>query len=192
MLIGIMGKMGTGKTLSMTVLGYYLHRLTKTPLFSNYQIYKNKATKSLASNIITSVEKIWDMDTAIFLFDELWLTLDSRLWQDNVKLTRWINQTRKKKLLVFYTTQHIRQVELRVRKATDILIYCQKEPEGIWLTFIDYQYQTIGKKYLLANPSRFYDLYDTFEVLQALTVSKQYNNKYSSSSKIGQEELPDY
>src|SRR3990172_8843387 len=114
MLVGVMGKMGSGKTLSMSVLATYLHKRTHIPLFANYDL---KGAKK-----ITSIGEMWAMDSAIFCFDEIWLTMDSRLWADNVKLTRWVNQTRKKKLLVLYTTQHINQVELRVRKATDVLV----------------------------------------------------------------------
>lgn len=160
MLIGIMGKMGTGKTLSMSILGVYLHLTTGVPLLANYGLKYSQKISSLAD--------LWRMDTAIFCFDELWLTMDSRLWKDNVQLTRWINQTRKKKLLVFYTTQHISQVEMRVRKATDILIFTEKLPSGNWLNFIDYQYNNLGRRFLLPEPERFYKLYDTYEVLQPI------------------------
>lgn len=160
MLVGIMGKMGSGKTLSMSILASYLSKKFNTPLYSNYGL---KGAKR-----ITSLSELWKIDSAIFCFDEMWLTMDARLWKNNVFLSRWINQTRKKKMIIFYTTQHIRQIELRVRNATDILIYCQKEKDGHQLQFIDFQYQQMGNRYLLSNPARFYYLYDTYEVLQPL------------------------
>jgi len=160
MLIGIMGKMGSGKTLSMSILASFLHYATHAPLFANYHLEN--------AQIINQKRDIWDMQDGIFCFDEIWLTLDSRLWKDNTFLTRWVNQTRKKKMIVFYTTQHIRQVELRVRNATDVLIFCERKNSGIWLSFIDWQYQTLGKKFLISKPSRFYSLYDTYEVLQPI------------------------
>jgi len=137
MLIGLMGKMGAGKTLSMSVLASFLASRTGLPLYSNYSLKDSRPIRNLRD--------LWEIDSAIFCFDEIWLTMDSRQWKDNVALTRWVNQTRKKKMLVFYTTQHINQVEMRVRKATDILIYCEKKNGEHLLQFVDYQYQTLGR-----------------------------------------------
>lgn len=153
--------MGSGKTLSMTVISSLMARITNTPLYANYHVE--------GAEYLTTVKKLWEVQSAIFNFDEIWLTMDARRWKDNVMLTRWVNQTRKKMMIVFYTTQHIRQVELRVRTATDVLIYCERKPEGIWLQFIDYQYRTVGRRYLLEKPERFYNLYDTYEVLEPLS-----------------------
>jgi ABC-type Na+ transport system ATPase subunit NatA len=164
MLLGIMGKMGAGKTLTMSILAEYVHQKTGLPLYANYGLE--------GSIKITDLQALWKVESAIFCFDEMWLTMDSRLWANNVELTRWINQTRKKKLLVIYTTQHISQIEMRVRKGTDVLIYCEKRPGGHWLQFIDYQYQQLGRRYLLEHPERFYGIYDTYEVLEPLKFSK--------------------
>jgi len=160
-----MGKMGAGKTLSMSILASYLARATKVPLWANYGLH--------GATPIHYLDEMVEAEGGIFCFDEMWLTLDSRLWSDNVKLTRWVNQTRKKKMIIFYTTQHIRQIELRARNATDVLVYCERTPIGHSLTFIDWQYQTIGRKYLLENVARFYDLYDTYEVLEPLGFKKK-------------------
>jgi len=151
MLVGIMGKMGAGKTLTQSVLATYLSNYTKVPLYANYGL---KGAKP-----IMKLSELWDLNNAIVCLDEIWLTMDARLWKDNVQVTRFINQTRKKKLTIFFTTQHIKQVELRVRNATDILVYCERKNEGHWLYFVDYQYMQIGRKFLLDKPWLFYNLY---------------------------------
>lgn len=159
-----MGKMGAGKTLSMSMVANYIHLKTGIPIYANYKLKNSKP--------FTSLKDLWGLDTAIVCFDEIWLSLDSRMWSDNVVMTRWINQTRKKRLLVMYTTQHINQVEMRVRKGTDVLVYAQKRPEGRWLNFIDYQYNELGRRYLL-NPQaekKLYGLYDTYEVVQPIAI----------------------
>lgn len=166
MLVGIMGKMGAGKTLSQTILGVYLHTVTKAPLYANYTLNGVDFTP------IKSLKDLWQINGGIVLLDELWLSMDARMWKDNVAVTRFINQTRKKKITLFYTTQHIRQIELRTRNATDVLVYCEKRPEGHWLWFIDYQYQDIGRKFLLNDPRMFYSLYDTFETLQPMDMGE--------------------
>lgn len=160
MLVGIMGKMGSGKTLSMSILSYYLGRLLKSPVYANYNLE--------GSTKIQNIKELMSIENGIICFDEIWLTMDSRLWKDNVFLTQWINQTRKKKLIVFYTTQHIRQVELRARNGTDYLIYTEKKPNGIWLNFVDYQYMELGRRLLINKPEKYYNLYNTYEVLKPL------------------------
>lgn len=183
MLVGIMGKMGTGKTLSQTILLSYLHHVTGVPLAANYKINLKKAS------VVTNLMEIEKKTSEVFGFDEIWLSADARMWADNVKLTQWVNQTRKKKMIVFYTTQHIRQVEMRIRNATDVLIVCEKDAQGHWLTFIDYQYKTIGRRYLIPHEvaRKFYPLYDTYEVLKPLTwgndwVKQQNRENYGTYS----------
>jgi len=160
MLLGIMGQMGNGKTLSMSMFGTYFAKMAKVPLYANYGLKD--------SIYVNGIDDIWKIDNAVLCLDELWLTMDARNWKDNVSLTRWINQTRKKRLLVLYTTQHINQIEMRVRKATDVLFYVQKVGQDHRITYVDYQYDRLGKTYILSNPQQFYKLYDTFEVLNPL------------------------
>lgn len=159
MLVGVMGKMGAGKTRFMTIMGAYMQRMTHAPVYANYSLFGVPYTH------INSLKQMWDIECGILLLDELWLSMDSRLWKDNVAVTRFINQTRKKKITLFYTTQHIRQIEMRTRLATDVLVYCEK---GNTVTFIDYQYQEIGRKFVFPNPHLFNRLYNTFETLQPM------------------------
>jgi hypothetical protein len=77
-------------------------------------------------------------------------------------------------------------MELRVRNATDVLIVCEKKNGAIWLTFIDYQYKQIGKRFRIDKPERFYPLYDTYEVLKPLTW--EYKKEWSGKKEYtGQE-----
>jgi len=185
MLVGIMGKMGTGKTLTMSVLASYLARATKTPLWANYSLK--------GASPLESLDQINETTSGIECIDEAWLSMDARMWEDNVRISHWVNQTRKKKVVVFYTTQHIRQMEMRMRNATDILIVCEKKQGAIWLTFIDCQYKSIGKKFCIDRPERFYGkinedgtlsgLYDTYEVLKPLSWKKNSSKTFNSRTK---------
>lgn len=167
MMVGVMGKMGSGKTLTCTILASYLAHVTRTQLWANYGL--------VGSDRLEYLNDLYAKDSGIFVFDEAWLTFDARMWQDNVRGSQWINQTRKKKMIVFYTTQHIRQIEMRMRNATDILIVCEKTGEGHWLQFIDWQYRQLGRRYLItrAQAAKFYDRYDTYEVLKPMLYSKK-------------------
>ena len=163
MLAGIMGKMGGGKTRFMTIIGVYMHYSTGAPLYANYSLFGVPYTK------ISSLKELWEINNGIVMLDELWLSMDSRMWKDNVAVTRFINQTRKKKITLLYTTQHIKQIELRTRNATDILVFCEN---GNTVTFIDYQYMQIGRKYVFTEPGFFNKFYDTFETLQPMNMGE--------------------
>lgn len=160
MLLGVVGKMGAGKTYSMSVFAYLFSHLLNVPLYANYELLEAKR--------IQTVEDVWKMENGIFCFDEIWLTMDSRLSKGAIDLTRWINQTRKKKVIVMYTSQSFGQVDLRVRKATDFLFYAFKDHGAQKFTIVDAQYGDVGKTLAIRQPEKFYHLYNTFEVLQPL------------------------
>jgi len=149
--------MGAGKTLSQSVFAEYMHAKTGVPIYANYKL-KNALPFNKMSDL-------WAIDNAIVCIDEIWISMDARLWKDNVTLTRFINQSRKKRLIIIYTTQHIRQVEMRVRNATDFLVLCEKKAGGHWLHFCDWQNRTILRSYFLDKPDRFWYIYDTFELV---------------------------
>lgn len=175
MILGIFGKMGSGKTLMMTMLASALkHEVPDIKLFSNYNL--NRA------EIINSTDELIKITDGVVALDEFWVSMDSRVWKDNVFLTRWINQTRKKNLLVLYTTQAFGQIDIRVRNATDLLIFCERFSKAktpfFRYSFIDNFGKTILKsfKILESQAENFYDFYDSFEIVRALT-KKQYGFK---------------
>jgi len=162
MLVGLQGRMGHGKTLVMVILMEYLHYGLKVPLAANFGLLNASRVKAMSD--------VWAFNSGVMGIDELWLTADARQAALNVFFTRLVNQSRKKKMILFYTTQHIRQVDVRVRNATDYLIFCEKTPAGHWIQIIDWQYREMLRKYLISFESaeRFYNVYDTYEVLQPL------------------------
>jgi len=154
--------MGHGKTLVMSILMEYLHMGLGVPLAANYGLLNSERVKSMAD--------IWAFNSGVLGIDELWLTADARASHANVFFSQLVNQSRKKKIILFYTTQHIRQVDVRVRNATDFLIFCDKTPQGHWIQIIDWQYREMLRKYLIPFDvaRKFYGVYDTYEVLQPL------------------------
>lgn len=172
MLIGFQGTMGAGKTLSQSVFAEVLSLKTGVPIYANYGL-KNARPFNRMSDL-------WGLDSAIVCIDEIWISMDSRLWKDNVTLTRFINQSRKKRLIILYTTQHIRQVEMRVRNATDVLVMCEKGVGGHWLHFSDWQNRLILRSFFLDRPQRFYHVYDTFELVSPIIMDDNPGKSYDS------------
>jgi len=179
MLVGFQGNMGQGKTLGQSVFANVVSRQTGLPIFTNYGL---KYSDGRPTQKITKMSDLWTLPPCILCIDEIWINMDARLWKDNVTLTRFINQTRKKGLIVFYTTQHIRQVELRVRNATDILILCERKNGGIWYSFVDWQYKFVGRQFFLADPKPFYSLYDTFELVTPIEMDSDAGKQKTSFS----------
>lgn len=166
MLIGITGQMGSGKTLLMTILGKTLSQVFDVPLFSNYSV--------LGAERIYFYNQLWEIEKAIILLDEVWLNIDARFWGKNVYFTRWINQTRKKNVLVFYTTQHFSQVDVRLRRGTDLLIWCFKYPQFFYFVLIDPTTERILKTLKLEKEKAipFFSLYNSFEIILPLKGKK--------------------
>ncbi len=164
MIIGVVAKQGAGKTQAITMLGAFFALKIKVPLYANYHILK------IPFEYIERSDQLWKIENGIFLFDEIWVSMDSRNWESKKQtyLTQFIQQMRKKRIVCFYTSQHISQVEKRIRLATDYLVYCEQKPNGFWLNFIDYQYQTLCRRFLIRDPSPVWELYDTYEVIKPL------------------------
>lgn len=177
MLIGIFGQMGSGKTLIMSILAYEL-RKKGVELYTNYDL-------SGTTERIRTIEDLKQKDTGIVALDEFWLTVDSRDWKNNIFWTQWILQTRKKNLIVFYTTQTTGQVDIRIRHATNLWIFCEKNKKKKYFryTYLSGTNHTIVKSFKLSyeKAKAYYTKYDTYEVLKPI---KSYvkSNKYKTYS----------
>lgn len=165
MLVGFTGSLGSGKTLSMTFWARLLSYRTKMPVYTNYETsFGQKVTK-------------WDelikIDNGIVCLDEVHaIGFDSRTSAKSfsqAKRTHFILQTRKKNMLVLYTSQHIRQVDLRLRNITDYLILCSKKGETINNQVIKYLSDEIGRNIRLLEVSKIYPWYNTYEIVNYLS-----------------------
>lgn len=161
MLIGITGDLGSGKTLAAVILGNFLRRMIGCELRTNMLEMKN-------SRPVRTMAEMWNMENSIMVWDEMWITADSRLWKSNVGMSDFIMLTRKKGLILIYTSQDIGQIDKRIRGITDYVIECEKRNGGIWMSFISMYNGTIGRRYFIPDPSQFYTLYNTLEIPQRI------------------------
>lgn len=163
MLIGIFGTMGSGKTLIMSILSNWLSLQTGCELYANYELKDSRPVKSL--------KDLWSIERGVVTLDEFWVSMDSRQSEYNVNLSRWVNQTRKKNLLVLYTTQAMSQVDKRVRNANHLLIFCEhfskSRPSYFRYTFITGDTGRILKSFKItdSSASNFFYFYDTFALV---------------------------
>lgn len=167
MFIGFTGSLGSGKTLSMTFWGKYFSRKLNIPCYSNYKT-------NFAENI-TDWKQLMAVQNGVVLLDELHILMDSRTsgisknrfggGNKQTYRTHFMLQTRKKNMLVMFTTQHISQVDLRIRNICDYVILCQKKGLSIKNTVVNWADMNIGKTLVLNNVNRIYNWYDTYELV---------------------------
>lgn len=166
MIIIFVGQMGSGKTNNMGALATFF-RLQGTPIYANYDLWKSKKFESWS--------ELMAIENGVICFDEMHMSMDSRISAQKgagavrqVVMSHWLTQIRKKSVVLMATTQHISQVDVRIRNLTDIVIWVEQKGKSNVLQFIDWQYGKLGSRYANDHPERFYGLYDTFEIVPAL------------------------
>lgn len=123
MIIALTGKMGSGKTLMMTIFAHKYHSELGSKVYANYGL--RFPFSPLRMSDLTDFSH--DLNNAVIAADEIHLFLDSR--QSMSKKSRiisyFITQSRKRNLIFLYTTQNSHQVDKRLRANTDYVIECR-------------------------------------------------------------------
>lgn len=116
-LIGFLGDLGSGKTLSLTYFAYR-NWIKGRKIFSNYHLEFDHES-------IKTVDDIENIRAGFCALDELWLWIDSRLsmTKKNRFLSLVLIKSRKRDFDIGYTTQHWMQIDCRVRNVTDFLVF---------------------------------------------------------------------
>jgi energy-coupling factor transporter ATP-binding protein EcfA2 len=164
----ILGRRGSGKTLTMTMLADLYHS-NKVMIFSNYDLkipYQPITFKELAS----FPDYLHD---CVLFIDETHIGADSyNFWEKQVKdITKFVTQIRKRQITMYYSTQVWKMVAKRLRDQTDYIWQCSKvewddnlfrvEMFDKWLVPPDNYLDT---KIFDGRP--YYDLYDTKQIIQ--------------------------
>lgn len=124
-IVGFIGEMRSGKTLMMTYyLADYLRRNPKNKIFTNYGVsYKHTLVtpKSMSDAAVDPDNDIFK-DCGIGI-DEMHIFMDSRTSgaKRNRLLSYFLTQSGKNQNMLCYTSQFLRQVDVRLRMNTSIL-----------------------------------------------------------------------
>jgi len=172
-ILGFIGGMGSGKSLSMVrqAYSYYLQGYT---VYSNMKLNFPYVELTLDLLLQYSNDDIPFYDS-VLLIDEIHIFMDSRRSGSirNVLISYFITQTRKQKVKLMYTTQYLIQVDKRLRQNTSALTKCRqiKVGNGLMVTYniIVTEEQTF-KDYFVSN--KYYGLYDTEEIIKLTTTNK--------------------
>lgn len=168
MIIGMIGRMGSGKTLSLIRYAYMYYKMG-FKIYSNLKL-KFDYTHIGLQDLINFVNNNTYLDKSIVIIDEAHVFLDSRNSQKNRILTYFIVLTRKLGCNMLYTTQRYHQIDKRLRDNTDIVIMCstksfngEKYTHNL-ITFLgEFGLQTKNDYF---KSSQYYNLYDTRELVK--------------------------
>lgn len=112
------GRRGCGKTLSMTWWSSFFSSLD-WDVFSNYNV---KNVQKITEEFILNLDKDSDLRDCVLLVDEMQIFFDSRLWKEATKFSHFLQQIRKRNIVILGTTQYIDTIEKRIRQHVDFLI----------------------------------------------------------------------
>ena len=179
MLVAICGNLGSGKTLSLTFMGWWF-------LKKGYDIYSNYKL-NFPHKRLTSFKDLSNFNNGVFLGDELWSWTDSREFgsRKNKDINAILLKSRKRGIDIFYTTQHFKQMDVRIRRITDIIVLPEMFKRGrlCRLYFFDNSGYKVRRPIVFKTEDIF-PLYDTteevediqgFEGLKAIQLRREQN-----------------
>jgi len=135
MLIGILGDLGSGKTLCLTYLVWNNYIYKKRKVYSNYDLYGIPFTKITTIEglkkvipLKTTEEEIMKAKEMVFAGDELWRWISSLSLGKGAKAKRDIVHrillaSRKAFVHIYYTSQTAKQISPWIREITDLWAY---------------------------------------------------------------------
>lgn len=173
MIILYKGSRGKGKTLTMVRDAYKMYS-------NGYNIYSNMTLsfgKYISSEDVLELNKDSMLFNCVLVLDELQLFFDSRNFtrQKNKDFSNFIQQSRKRNIHIFYTTQYINTVDLRIRQQTDIIAYPNFDDKTKFchvfyfdLTKLedDFEVLALNPVTVVYDAKPIFKLYDTYEMLK--------------------------
>jgi hypothetical protein len=182
MIIGFIGKIGSGKTLSMVKSAFEKYKKGFT-IYTNFKlIFPFKKGYGEIINLDMQFFKDYGKSSlnllnAIILIDEAHVFFDSRnaMLKRNKIFSKFVTQSRKRSVDLYYTTQDNSyesfyssgQVELRLRKLTDYIVFCEKVIEKDKLFVVQKIYDNSGavRESDIFTGDKYFPMFDTNEVI---------------------------
>lgn len=169
MIVIFQGPRGCGKTLSLVAEALEFHK-KGWDIISNF---KTSFSTKVSDEFILGLDKKSTIKNCVILIDELQIFFDSRTWSHNksIKFSNFIQQIRKRNIILMGTTQYVDTVEKRIRQHIDILIRPTYDEESQICTCYVYDLTSLEGstricyyRYYFFSPPIF-SLYDTYALL---------------------------
>lgn len=169
------GRRGAGKTLSMVKDGYKYFK-------AGYKVYSNFKTtfsKYMDSEEVLELDKYSDIRNCVLMLDEAQIFFSSRqsMSKKNQKFSNFIQQIRKRNMILLVSTQFTHTVDIILREHTDIIATPKHFAQFGVCEIIYYDMTSIedGIQNMLAEPlnvkivfdaTKIYPMYETLELIQ--------------------------
>lgn len=163
-LIGIIGELGSGKTLSLTYMALRNYYKNKT-IYSNYKL-------NFPYKPISNVDDIVGMKNGFLCADELWTWVDSRVSgsKKNKFITMVLAKSRKRGIDIGYTAQYFKSIDVRIRSVTDFIALPKLNDKETICTLPVYSNPSFKlQKIFKFRAGQIFKLYDTNEEIEELT-----------------------
>lgn len=156
----VIGGLGSGKSLFLTILAKYSDK----DVVANYELKNIKYTKFNIKKFING-----EYSSCVVLIDEVYQYIDSRDSQTSLnKLFSYILfQSRKKGLEIYICAQLFSTIDIRYRSLSDLIINCEKGKKGfVYEVFKPSDINNYRKSFLPhSKAKKFFEYYDTNEVI---------------------------
>jgi len=172
MIIGIEGGLGSGKTL-------YMAKCLHKDFLNGFNIQSNFGLNFEHGDLDVKMlmESSTELQNVSIGIDEMTVFVDCRRSASrmNTLLSYFILQTRKRSVNLYYTTQDLNMIDLRLYNHTHITVICEKLYFSNGEEIEDYRRYTlldmrdkfrVKPKSFVMKISDFYDLYDTNEIIR--------------------------
>ena len=158
MLISIIGEIGSGKTLLLTIIGSKSNR----EIYSNYVLNLPLYKELRIINLLSLKDNI-----EVFI-DEAYTWLESRTSSNTLNryLSYIVFQSRKRTINIYTTSQMFSSVDIRFREQSNIIVKCKRINDDF--EYIFYKNNKRVKKYFLSlkKAEKYFKLYDTKEIVE--------------------------
>jgi SpoVK/Ycf46/Vps4 family AAA+-type ATPase len=166
------GLLGSGKTLGAVAFAKELKEKEGLKVLANCHI--------AFGELVNPIDLIqFELNKCVLIIDEAYTVLDSRT---NTKagqlLGYFLKQSRKRDVWVFYTSQRLMDVDIRLRQITNRIIYCEKsdEEKAFSYTIIEGREIIDTKLLTFKQAEKIYVLYDTRELIMPMGVEDNITN----------------
>ena len=168
-IVAVVGDRGDGKTVTMTALAYAYEKEGKK-IFANFTLIGIPYTKITFQDLADFPEYLSD---GVVLLDEGHIGIDAyQVFNSRVQnITKFSTQTRKRKLIVLFSTQVFTTVAKRLRNMTNYIFECNKTNVKGVVNVNVYDRNQIKNgggyiKSITIDGRPFFDMYDTNEIIE--------------------------
>lgn len=168
------GRRGIGKTLTMVKDGFQYY-LDGWKVFGNL---KTSFSKYISEEDILKLDKSSKLYNCVIMIDEIQIFFDSRrsMKKTSINFSNFIQQIRKRNIIILGTTQFSSTIDLRFRQHSDIIVYPNFNKrfnvcEAVYLdlTTIEDEYSRIKEPKnikIVYNPVPVFNLFNTNEMIK--------------------------